>query len=840
MNQKCEEREEACRHINQIAEEYKASPRIKESLSGALWVVERSFARTGHLLLEFMQNAEDAEANKLKITLDQTSGGLYELVICNDGNRLSKDDVDAICSIGRSRKDPRVYLGYLGVGFKSSFLVSDNIRVYSWPYSFKFDKSWWPDPERTPWQIAPIWLEDYPDGLREWKTTFILTIRPSEIKPIVNEMETLTSGILLFTHNLKEIILKWGYQSRSFSKSESVIREDNGHQLLRVDVEEARNYKLERASWIVFRSIIDVPPDISQDPLTKEWKRDAVKKREIGVAFRLDESGDLSPAHGALKFGLFSYLPLREEVYGLQFIIHGDFLTGPGRETIHREATWNKWLLEKIKKFIIDYVIPEFKQNPTWKFSYTCVLHGNAPHIIDEYLAKPLREEIINGMHILDLNEEFVGIKDVIVVSEDVMDLLDSDFIQKLSGKHMLNLKSKLCESITKQLEYEQKGFFSVVDLAKKHGDHYHLREIFGDSWITCLRKLLEALADEWFGLPEDERKNSSCVYKYKQSIRVLSTRGESCYPHEIMLATDELERQAEEKLPGAFRFLHPELRTVKIMKFLEDIGAKWLRREDIEREYQNSRVPELIKELWDASTSDDRRVEIVKELFKVWSDGFIQLEKLKDIPVRTKAGKWVRPEAVAFSNEYQPEYRLEELISRGFLDVELEFLDPVFIKDAALDEISKWRNFFEGIGLGKELKQKLDNFAERVGILLSLRYEKERGFKAEELTESEAKGEGYDIRSVMPDGSIKCIEVKSTRGEERNLNFTKPQYRRLMNESERYFVYVVTDALSHPELRVLSGVKLRELLVNLSAEVTLRYSDWKDIEPEATWRPTE
>jgi hypothetical protein len=156
------------------------------------------------------------------------------------------------------------------------------------------------------------------------------------------------------------------------------------------------------------------------------------------------------------------------------------------------------------------------------------------------------------------------------------------------------------------------------------------------------------------------------------------------------------------------------------------------------------------------------------------------------------------------------------------------------------LDEISKWRNFFEGIGLGKELKQKLDNFAERVGILLSLRYEKEQGFKVEELTESEAKGEGYDIRSVMPDGSIKCIEVKSTRGEERNLNFTKPQYRRLMNESERYFVYVVTDALSHPELRVLSGVKLRELLVNLSAEVTLRYSDWKDIEPEATWRPTE
>ena len=834
MNQECEEREEARRHINQIAEDYKASPRIKESLSGALWVVERSFSRTGHLLLEFMQNAEDAKSSKLKITLDQTSDGIYELVICNDGEQLSKNDVDAICSIGRSRKNPGDYLGYLGVGFKSAFLVSDNIQVYSWPYSFKFDKSWWPDPARTPWQIAPIWLEDYPDGLRKWKTTFILTIRPSEIKRIVNEMETLTSGILLFTHNLKDIILEWGDQSRSFSKSESVIRKDNGRQLLRIDVEEARNYKLERASWIVFRSIIDVPQDISQDPLTKEWKRDAVRKREIGVAFRLDETGDLSPAHGALKFGLFSYLPLREEVYGLQFIIHGDFLTGPGRETIHKEARWNKWLLKEIQKFIIEYVIPEFKQNHTWKFSYTCVLHGNAPHIIDEYLAKPLSEEIINGTHILDLNEEFFKSEDVIKVSEGVMSLLGSDFIQKLTDKHILNPKSKLCGKLYLKI----KSYSTVVDLVMEHGSHERIQKIFGDNWITYLRKLLEALADEWFGLPENTRKNLSCVYKYRQSIRVLSTRGESCYPDEIMLAADELEGQAEEKLPGAFRFLHPELRTEKIMKFLEDVGAKRLRREDIEREYQNSRVPELIKELWDASTSDDRRVEIVKELFKVWSDGFIQLEKLKDIPVRTKTGKWVRPEVVAFSNEYQPEYRLEELISRGFLDVELDFLDPVFIKDAALDEISKWRDFFEGIGLGKELK--LDNFSERVGILLSLRYEKERGFKAEELTESEAKGEGYDIRSVMPDGSIKYIEAKSTKGEERNLNFTKPQYRRLMNESERYFVYVVTDALSHPELRVLSGLKLRELLVNLSAEVTLRYSDWKDIEPEATWRPME
>lgn len=91
-------------------------------------------------MLEFIQNAEDANATKMKMALIEENSG-HKLIIYNNGDPFSKDDVDALCSIGRLRKNPETYLGYLGVGFKSAFLVSDSICIYSWPWSFTLDKS---------------------------------------------------------------------------------------------------------------------------------------------------------------------------------------------------------------------------------------------------------------------------------------------------------------------------------------------------------------------------------------------------------------------------------------------------------------------------------------------------------------------------------------------------------------------------------------------------------------------------------------------------------------------------------------------------------------------------
>ncbi len=537
-----QERVEAHEHVNEIANDYmESNPRVLESLVGALGTAEISFPRESQLILEFMQNAEDASAKKFELRLDQAKDGKYELVICNDGKPFSKDDVDAICLIGRSRKDPENYLGYLGVGFKSAFLVSDKVQVYSWPYSFKFDKNAWNNPETTPWQIIPIWIEEYPKELREWNTAFILTVQPQYVEPIVRELETLTSRVLLFTHNLNEISLRWDGKSRSFSKRSTVMKEDGNRQILRIDIEEeVQNYKAEQTSWVVFRSVVEVPEEISKDPITTKWKRGNVRRREIAVAFRLDELGDLSPKAGTVKFGLFSYLPLREEVYDLPFIIHGDFLTGVGRETMNRDAKWNIWLLEEIRKFITDYVIPAFKSHPVWKFSYTRVLYGNAPHIIDDYLAEPLRKELLTGEHVLDIKEEFVKAEDVIVVSEKLINLFGADYIQKLTGRRILHPRSKLHDKLREKMPrhfvytssggYYTSEYYHVYELAMEYGRPEKLQETFKENWMDQYKKLLELISDEWFHYSEATQKTREYQEKYRMAInalRVLSSDGE-------------------------------------------------------------------------------------------------------------------------------------------------------------------------------------------------------------------------------------------------------------------------------------------------------------------------
>jgi hypothetical protein len=374
-----------------------------------------------------------------------------------------------------------------------------------------------------------------------------------------------------------------------------------------------------------------------------------------------------------------------------------------------------------------------------------------------------------------------------------------------------------------------------------EYGRPEKLQETFKENWMDQYKKLLELISDEWFHYSEATRKTREYQEKYRMAINalgVLSSDGERCSYDQIVLASDELEKEAKERLPRRFKFLHPELRTEKIVSLLESLGTRRLTKEDIEMQYKNERLPELIKKLSDDSTSDEKRIEIVKELFNMWRKGYVKSEQLKGIPVKTKSGKWMKPEDVVFSDEYQAGYRLEKLTNKGYFDGRLEFLDTVFIKDAKVDEISAWRNFFEGIGVGKDLN--LDNVTQRVGILVSLRYEELRGRRAEELTKSvEAGGEGYDIRSVAQDGSEIYIEVKATADKERDLNFRRPQYSRLMNKPDQYFVYVVTNALLDPKLYVLDGRNLLKLIEEkLLTEVVISSSDWKSIKSRPDWQP--
>lgn len=89
------------------------------------------FQSPKHWILEFLQNAEDASSSRFAIHLSDTS-----IWVLNDGNVFEESDFHTICDVN-SQKLPSLGLrGYIGIGFKSIFRITDKIEIHSGEFNF--------------------------------------------------------------------------------------------------------------------------------------------------------------------------------------------------------------------------------------------------------------------------------------------------------------------------------------------------------------------------------------------------------------------------------------------------------------------------------------------------------------------------------------------------------------------------------------------------------------------------------------------------------------------------------------------------------------------------------
>jgi hypothetical protein len=732
--------EEARSHIEEIQRSYIiGGTRILEALTGAMQIIEKTFTRSGHFVLEFIQNAEDAGARRVKIVLE--SGAIK---IFNDGKPFTRDDVEAICSIGRSRKDPRKHIGYLGVGFKAVFLVSLRPHIYSKTYRFKFDKLYWEgEHKNVPWQITPIWLDEVPEGLRDWNVYFYMPIdeRKYEEK-IKSELENLTPTTLLFLHNIDELELVFDGKNIVFRREK---REENENYTIYTLKVVENGVEKETSNWVVFRRVVKVPGEVKADKYTKDWNRDKVEYREIAVAFKLYSNGDLEPITGTVKFGVFSYVPLKEEPIELPYYIHADFLVAPGREVIHREALWNRWILREVAKLIVEHVIKVFESHERWKYSYINVLYKEIyREPFDECLVNPIIEEIINGPHFVTIDGNLAKLSEVVRVDQKVLEALGPRgviLVEKLTGKKVLDPKVLLPSDLVDKLKNSNSLIEDVKDLRKYLKDQ-------------DLERLKEKLKDVW------------------------------------------------------------------------DLVIEWI-----------LGPSELVKRLRDPLASDQEKIAIVKKLKELWKKKVVSAEDLikEGFVIRTKNGKWIEPQKVFLPSEYEPPESIERLVKAGLLDPELvEFVDPIFIKDATWYEISEWKQFLYELRAGSD-ESMIRRLVENIGIRVTLKYEREvLGVKdARVLTEPE-RYKGYDIESRMPDGSPKYIEVKASRDWLPSIELTRNEYQHILNNPERSFVYVVVSVFSDPTLHIIPGTALADLVPE---RITIYYWSWSSKVKEK-WRP--
>jgi hypothetical protein len=497
---------------------------------------------------------------------------------------------------------------------------------------------------------------------------------------------------------------------------------------------------------VVFRRVVKVPDEVRADKYTKDWDRDRVEHREVAVAFKLDSNGDLEPVPGTAKFGVFSYVPLKGEPIELPYYIHADFLLVAGREVIHREAKWNRWILGEVAKLIVEHVIKVFKSHEKWRYSYVNVLYAKTrKEPFAECLVNPIIREIESGSHFATVDGGFARLSEIVKVEQRVLDALAPKgaieklkiIVEKIANKKMVDPRVRLPSELRKS------NRLTVIEDVKD------LREI-----AKGLGRYRKDLEDVW------------------------------------------------------------DL----VIKLLEP--------------------SELVKRLKDPSTSDQERVAIVKRLKELWKNKEVRAEDLikGGFVIRTKSGKWIEPQRALLPSEYEPLENVERLVKAGLLDPGLvEFVDPVFIEGATRDEIKEWRDFLQSLQVGTD-ESVIRKLVENIGIGVALKYEREvLGIKdARRLSESE-RGSGYDIESRMPDGSPKYIEVKASRDWSPNIELTRYEYWHILNNPERSFVYVVTNAFNDPTLHVIPGTTLRNLKELMPARIC--WSDWFS-KVKGRWKP--
>jgi len=821
---------------------------VLDSLAGAIDRLEKAFPRYGSFLMEFVQNADDAKSRSLRIMISQNG-----VRISNDGRVFSKKDVKSICKVGRSSKTAIDYIGYLGVGFKAVFLISDGPEIYSGGYQFKFDRTTWRDSEHIPWQVIPLWIDKPSVDLLKNDTNFVLPLKyPALVDTLRQEVgpEHLNDRILLFLRNIKKIeMVDTEHNWQRKIEKRRIIKKAN-YEIYEIEEHENETQKSEER-WLIFRSISNVPPYVREDSVTKEWERENVEKREIVVAFKLDIKSNLVRTEkGTAHIGVFSFLPLKEIPSGLNFLLQADFLTAPGRGELARECLWNNWLAGEIYKLIVEKCIPEFLSNENWRMNFTDILYSleGGHELFEGNIKLPLNSYLESNRVLIADDNTQANAEELIFVSEEIKKLVTNDDLKTLyPDKKIIHNQCRPHPNLKiKEIPREIYGFITssesegLVKLKAKRKEIEWFKKIYST--------FVEKYDDEYFynhyhryNVEHDDFWNG--MRSLSRPIILTSdynvARINDCYvnPRKIRIPA---------QLKGKFKIVHPQL--AKDEEFEE-----FRRKLNKVRYYYEQPSTEVIAELTDKyvkdalrtqqtiemnevkwkKLSDKERVEKVKEIKKLWSAHSISMGDYGFITLKDKNGKWRKPEELVFSNEYKPEHGIESLIGKSLLDLHLSFISAEFITDSNNDdEIRQWRKFFEELGVDTIAETKKSNIVQRVSVLTALQYEKKNKRVPRELGESEKPG--YDIESKSQ-VEERFIEAKGTSDSYYDIFLTVNEFRTLRDKKDKYFVYVVTDALKGPLLHTIRGIKLLEIT---DTKIIIPFNKWLSEAKDEEFKP--
>ncbi|NAZ25423.1 MAG: hypothetical protein GU357_06665 [Thermofilum sp.] len=117
---------------------------LKNVLDTSLGIMH---GEAGEFVLEFLQNAEDALMEAGRTGFFRIELYKDRVVITHNGKPIDEGDLEGLCNLASKKKPALGYKGFMGIGWKSVFMVSRRVEVYSNGLGFEFNKEFWSGPQ---------------------------------------------------------------------------------------------------------------------------------------------------------------------------------------------------------------------------------------------------------------------------------------------------------------------------------------------------------------------------------------------------------------------------------------------------------------------------------------------------------------------------------------------------------------------------------------------------------------------------------------------------------------------------------------------------------------------
>ncbi len=519
------------------------------------------YSNQTHFVYELLQNAEDADAVCVEITLYTD-----RLEVSHDGRPFDEADVRGICGVCKSTKpDNPTKIGKFGIGFKSVYAYTKAPEVHCRDEHFVIKHY------VRPYNIEPI-------EVSEPRTTrFVFPFDPSStstgaaINEIAGRLKNLNVRTLLFLRSIDTITWQIDggesgcYRRDTEKRDSSRVVNVTG----RVDDE-----KVVEESWLVFERAIDAPP-------TK------VPVKPVEIAFMRDPNSEQIVV--TKDSPLFVFFATAKNT-DLGFLVQGPYKTTLARDNILRDDPWNEWnerLVQQTAELVIDALhslkamgllsVPVLETMPIRKKYFE---PGSVFRPLYDRVAQALMEEAL----LPTLEGGFVrGCDAIIGRGKEIRDLLSSEQLLVLFGDalkengggepHNLEwLSKRITDDRTEDLQRYLTTELDIEEVTPekfaKRVDNYFFSEQ-ADEWLVQLYKFL---------LRQEALWHEGGPIRYKKFVRLDDGRQVRVFRDSFFkdpLVTVYLPHQGARQLPK-FPTVKPVLvEDKKAAKFFENLGVK-------------------------------------------------------------------------------------------------------------------------------------------------------------------------------------------------------------------------------------------------------------------------